>query len=48
MPSDEEIAREWNHKSKTQAHPLDIFKEQIEQWDKEGHNFRRYSSIAKR
>jgi hypothetical protein len=36
MPSDEEIAKLWNQKSRTQSHPLDIYKEQIENWDKEG------------
>ncbi len=36
MPSDEEIAKLWNRKSKTQSHPLDIHKELLEQWDKEG------------
>jgi hypothetical protein len=36
MPSDEEIAKLWNQKAKIQSHPLDVYKEQIEQWDKEG------------
>jgi hypothetical protein len=36
MPSDEEIAKIVNLKSKNQIHPLDFYKEQIERWDKEG------------
>jgi transposase len=36
MPSDEEIAKYWNQNSKTSSHPLDFYKEQLEQWDKEG------------
>lgn len=36
MPSDEEIAKMWNPKIKMQSHPLDIYKEQIAQWHKEG------------
>lgn len=36
MPSDEEIAKLWNKKSKTQSHPLDAHREQLEKWDKEG------------
>lgn len=37
MPSDEEIAKLWDQKSKkNQSHPLDLYREQIEQWDKEG------------
>lgn len=35
MPSNEEISKQWLPKSKTLTHPLDIFKEQIEQWVKE-------------
>lgn len=36
MPSNEEIATVWEKQIKTQPHPFDIFKEQLEQWDKEG------------
>lgn len=36
MPSNEEIASIWEKQIKTQPHPLDIFKEQLEQWNKEG------------
>ena len=36
MPSDEEIAKIWKSKTKCQSHPLDVFKEQLEQWNKEG------------
>jgi transposase len=36
MPSNEEITALWSHKSKAQPHPLDIHKEQIEQWNNEG------------
>lgn len=36
MPSDEEITKLWNQKAKIQIHPLDIYKEQIVQWNKEG------------
>jgi hypothetical protein len=36
MPSDEEIASHWYVKAKSQSHPLDIFKDQIAQWIKEG------------
>jgi transposase len=38
MPSDEEIASAWNTNRKTaQVHPLDLYKEQIEQWHKQGY-----------
>lgn len=36
MPSDEEIARAKSCKTADQSHPLDVHKEQLEQWDKEG------------
>jgi len=36
MPSDEEIAKVWAKKPKKQSHPLDIHKEQLAVWDKEG------------
>ena len=36
MPNDEEIAKLCNQKTKTQIHPLNIHREQLEQWDKEG------------
>lgn len=36
MPSDEEIARIWNKETANQPHPLDPYREQLEQWDKEG------------
>ena len=36
MPGDEQIAKLWNHKSKSQSHPLDIYREQLKEWDKEG------------
>jgi transposase len=36
MPSNEKIANVWNQKTKTQSHPLDAYREQLEQWNKEG------------
>ena len=36
MPNDEEIAKFWNRQATVQPHPLDIYREKIEQWDKEG------------
>lgn len=36
MPSDEKLGKFWGKKTKTQSHPLDAHKGQIEQWHKEG------------
>jgi hypothetical protein len=36
MPSDEEIASVLNKKSKMQPHPLDLHREELEKWDKQG------------
>lgn len=36
IPNDEEIAKFWDKQAKVQPHPLDIYREKIEQWDKEG------------
>jgi len=36
MPSNEEIATAWDKQIKTPPHPLDMFREQLEQWNKEG------------
>lgn len=37
MPSDEEITKLWSQKKvKTQFHPLDVYKEQLAIWNKEG------------
>lgn len=37
MPSDEEIAKQWNQKKiNTHSHPLDVYKEQLTIWHKEG------------
>jgi hypothetical protein len=36
MPSDEEIAKVWDRKTKTQCHPLDTYRDQLERWHKEG------------
>jgi hypothetical protein len=36
MPSDEDISKLWLSKSNAIGHPLDIFREQVEQWVKEG------------
>lgn len=36
MPNDEEISKYWHTKTSNQSHPLDVFKEQIAQWIKEG------------
>lgn len=41
MPSDEEIAKVWNKKTKNKSHSLDPYKTQIEQWSNEG-----YSSVV--
>lgn len=36
MPSDEEIAKLWSPKKATKAHPLDLHREQIEEWHAQG------------
>ena len=36
MPSDEEISKVRNQKTKESSHPLDAYKEQLEQWNREG------------
>ena len=36
MPTDEDIARARDRKTVSQDHPLDMHKEQLKQWDKEG------------
>jgi hypothetical protein len=36
MPSNEEIATVWNRETPNQPHPLDLYREQLEQWDKKG------------
>lgn len=36
MPNDEEIRKVWNPQKKSQSHPLDFHREQLEQWDNEG------------
>jgi len=36
MPNDEDIAMLRNLKTKTQSHPLDVYRAQLAQWDKEG------------
>lgn len=42
MPSDEEISKQWDQKSKkTRSHLLDVYKEDIERWSKAG-----YSSVV--
>jgi hypothetical protein len=39
MPTDEEISKAWNLKVKTQKfHPLDIHREDLQQWRKEGNS----------
>jgi transposase len=39
MPSDEEITRVWNPKTKTQKpHPLDLYCDDLKQWRQEGHS----------
>ena len=39
MPTDEEISRFWNSTSKAQKlHPLDLHREHLEQWRKEGYS----------
>jgi transposase len=39
IPNDEEIAKVWNPKAKTQtSHPLDLYRNDLEQWRKEGHS----------
>ncbi|MFI5344466.1 MAG: IS21 family transposase [Chlamydiales bacterium] len=36
MPSNEDIAKVREKKANNESHPLDIYKEQLRQWDKEG------------
>jgi hypothetical protein len=35
MPSDDEIAKVWKKETKTRSHPLDPYREQLQQWSQE-------------